>query len=1019
MRNSIFSPVAGSSASANIFARTFALFFFALIGGLSFVQSSIADEHGGGRYPAPTFTKVGSQINCRMVQYKLRFMVATNRELFADEDFVSRLNSARFNVRDQLPAGLQVTSVTVTGDVTNGAGGAPVAAIGSTVNPDDTVSIPNLRFTLADTDGIGGDLMRSIDITINARIDPASFPAPTTISNQASLEITAVDVDRTMTSHDPALPAAGPEDGGFFPGEPTKIGIDLTDCDEPHDGGGDPSDEACFKIEHGEVECSKDGDGTFTYRMNVTAGMEGRVIELVTSTPGVWIDPASQVAGAEGSVLEWTIHGATPGMTVSMSVVGSEISGGPAEGWGLCCTQRIEIIIPEHLDCPDKKPDIEVKKRADVTECTLGGGCKFSITVTNVGDGPYTGPIALEEVATLGPAEIDGGPNAPWTCVPNRTPMICKHPSTTLNPGESVTLKLSLRHMTRRAWREIINCAEFDYTASGWAAPFGDLTNDKSCARIPIRHRDDDQPKKTDLELKKEANSLCTPEGICSFRVTIRNVGTTPFNDRLIVKDDFMFGPPISVGYSPIGLWTCSSIGDPAHFECRSNANINLPVGAQTSIVISARVNPADYVIGGGKVKNCANVERVENETNLDNNRDCAIAQIPQDPQRGTPDLAIEKSCETTQAREAILVSCRVSVTNNGTAAAVGTISIDDAALTLSGSTPVTIQTLTTDAAGWDCTPVPSASLVCKIPGASLTPGTTRYFDVSMDTTQFGEFENCATGATLVLTKGGGQFGRACAKAGRELPEPQGCSPTFVKNDKGRCVCPKGTKYRGGKCKPSGGITPLPIPPIKLCVLKSGQFRTNSGKCVCRKGTQLNKRRSKCVPTVRQCKLKRGQIRTQSGACICRKGTRLNKRGSECVPSVSQCKLKPGQIRTRSGKCVCSKGRYFNSSRTRCVIPRVKCPKGTIGKYRPNCRKLVRCPKGTIGKYRPNCRKLVRCPKGTVGKYRPNCRKVIKRKCPPGTRGVRPNCKKIIIRTRRPRCKKGQFRVRGKCVFLQ
>ncbi|MFV0368354.1 MAG: hypothetical protein ACK5KM_07845, partial [Hyphomicrobiaceae bacterium] len=65
-----------------------------------------------------------------------------------------------------------------------------------------------------------------------------------------------------------------------------------------------------------------------------------------------------------------------------------------------------------------------------------------------------------------------------------------------------------------------------------------------------------------------------------------------------------------------------------------------------------------------------------------------------------------------------------------------------------------------------------------------------------------------------------------------------------------------------------------------------------------------------------------------------------------------------------------------------CPPRRVPCPRGTVGKYQPNCKKVVkppqRCPRGTIGRY-PNCKKLPviklpkRCPKGTVGKF-PNCK---------------------------------------------
>jgi hypothetical protein len=52
--------------------------------------------------------------------------------------------------------------------------------------------------------------------------------------------------------------------------------------------------------------------------------------------------------------------------------------------------------------------------------------------------------------------------------------MMCEHPETTLNPGESATLKLGFEPGAAWQWRGIRNCAEYDYTASG-KEPFGDL----------------------------------------------------------------------------------------------------------------------------------------------------------------------------------------------------------------------------------------------------------------------------------------------------------------------------------------------------------------------------------------------------------------------------------------------------------------------------------------------------------------------------------------------------------------
>ena len=283
-----------------------------------------------------------------------------------------------------------------------------------------------------------------------------------------------------MLSHDPALP----DDGDFRTGQKTRIAIDVTKCDPP--GGGDTPEEACFKIETGTVDCDKSGAGAFIYHMTVGADMAGKVIELTTTNPGVTIAPAAQIVPAGGGVLDWTITGAMPGDVVHLVVIGTETFAGPNEGWGICCTQTIDITIPKDLDCPDEKePDIKIEKKADVAICTKDGGCKFTIRVSNVGDAPYNGPIVLNEVTVPGNGTIDGGPNAPWACAPLTSPMLCTHPATTLNPGAFVDLKLSFKPGPGWNARFIENCARYNYNESGKPL-FGSQLNDFACARIPL-----------------------------------------------------------------------------------------------------------------------------------------------------------------------------------------------------------------------------------------------------------------------------------------------------------------------------------------------------------------------------------------------------------------------------------------------------------------------------------------------------------------------------------------------------
>ena len=132
------------------------------------------------------------------------------------------------------------------------------------------------------------------------------------------------------------------------------------------------------------------GGGAFIYNMTVGAEMAGKWVQVESTTPGVTVAEGPQQVPLGGGVLSWTIVGALPGDVVHLIVTGIETYAGPEEGVGLCCTQTVDIVIPEDLECPpeDKEPDIKVEKRADVARCTLEGGCDFTIRVTNVGDAP-------------------------------------------------------------------------------------------------------------------------------------------------------------------------------------------------------------------------------------------------------------------------------------------------------------------------------------------------------------------------------------------------------------------------------------------------------------------------------------------------------------------------------------------------------------------------------------------------------------------------------------------------------
>ncbi|MER8436797.1 hypothetical protein NKH36_18330 [Mesorhizobium sp. M1312] len=202
---------------------------------------------------------------------------------------------------------------------------------------------PTSGFPPAISTAFGAPNERVITFQITAKIDHAAFASPAIIDNQGLIEITVGPGTGTIIpSQDPGKP----DDGNILTGEKTSIKIDLTKCNPPPP----PPGKECFKVERGTVDCVP-GGGAFIYHMPVGPEMAGKWVQLSTTTPGITIIPDTQLVPAGGGVLNWKIVGASPGDVIHLVVTGIETYAGPEEGWGLCCTQTIEIVIPRDQRC--------------------------------------------------------------------------------------------------------------------------------------------------------------------------------------------------------------------------------------------------------------------------------------------------------------------------------------------------------------------------------------------------------------------------------------------------------------------------------------------------------------------------------------------------------------------------------------------------------------------------------------------------------------------------------------------
>ena len=242
---------------------------------------------------------------------------------------------------------------------------------------------------------------------------------------------------------------------------------------------------------------------------------------------------------------------------------------------------------------------LKIEKHATTTTCSaLGGGCDFSITVTNPGPGDVAGPIEIDEQVTAGTSEIIATtqfvdvPKEPWKCLHGGNGRFsCTHPGP-LKAGESTELgPLRFRLGTATAQTHIRNCATIKGTTS------------KPCAEILLS-----KPEGPKLRIRKELTAgPCEPH--CEFKLTVTNVGGSAYKGPLSIFDVLspkgQQGGGIKAEIHPSGTtnFTCKTVA--AGFFLCEHPNVVLEPGTLLLLRLDMKITePATKIEG----QNCARV---------------------------------------------------------------------------------------------------------------------------------------------------------------------------------------------------------------------------------------------------------------------------------------------------------------------------------------------------------------------------------------------------------------------------
>jgi Putative peptidoglycan binding domain len=92
----------------------------------------------------------------------------------------------------------------------------------------------------------------------------------------------------------------------------------------------------------------------------------------------------------------------------------------------------------------EPEPDLE-KSKTGPAECIEGGLCTFTVTITNLGPGVWSGPLFEHDTLPPGATLADYGPQPDWICTQAGDSVDCEHVAVTLIAGASITLTLDVQ----------------------------------------------------------------------------------------------------------------------------------------------------------------------------------------------------------------------------------------------------------------------------------------------------------------------------------------------------------------------------------------------------------------------------------------------------------------------------------------------------------------------------------------------------------------------------------------------
>jgi hypothetical protein len=329
---------------------------------------------------------------------------------------------------------------------------------------------------------------------------------------------------------------------------------------------------------------------------------------------------------------------------------------------------------------PPKQLDLRITKRAAAASCSAGANCAFTVTIENVGEVAYSGPLVVEDLPGNG-SEMTVPPPG-WACE-TLFPGVyqCQVEAVTLAPGDSISLEASF---TVPAWWSgpvFENCVEITTPGPGEdSRPY----NNSACGYAPIA-TPGTPFYAPDLRLTKYGvEGQCDWFDNCLFAVRITNVGAATYSGPVSFHDEVDFAASALASWAPAPEWICGPVGA-IGFDC-STASLTLAPGEFVEVVLWIAAGP--IAPWHPTVRNCAWIDwgGGPGDYNPGNEYDCAsISRYPPGHPGAIAALDVDKDAQPTCWPGAgpgggWLCWFRVVVTNVGGAPYFGPIEVSDTA---------------------------------------------------------------------------------------------------------------------------------------------------------------------------------------------------------------------------------------------------------------------------------------------------------------------------------------------------